>query len=83
MLPCYHTAYQSGPSFVIKSKISETSQHRLLKALQRTGFSGLELPGDLHPVLGTIDYIPYIICRYLPYFYTDTKLHSLATEAYV
>ena len=39
-------------------------------------FTGLEPEVGLHPALWTVDHTSSITCRYLPGYYTDTKLVS-------
>jgi len=46
------------------------------------GFTGLEPAVGLRPALWTADHTSSIACRYLPGFYTGTKLHYLMTEAH-
>jgi len=45
-------------------------------------FHGLELAMGLHPVLWPVHHTTSTTCRYLPSFYTGTKLYCLVTEAH-
>jgi len=46
-------------------------------------FHGLEPAVGLHPALWTVDHTSSTTCRYLPGFYTGTKLYCLVTEAHM
>jgi len=45
-------------------------------------FHDLEPAVGLHPALWTEDHTSSTTCRYLPGFYTSTKLYCLVTEAH-